>query len=106
HGPSRMLEHVDDFQPETFLEVFLADRVQVGERLQRIGRAAGDVQAQQDDRGYAGAGPWFMPPRFHFVAPLPVFAAPLPPGEGLSAASALRRLRSSSFCLLKDASRT
>src|ERR1051325_7714161 len=102
-----MLEHVDDFEPVAILQVFLADRLEVGDGLYRIGRPARDVQAQHDDGGYAGTSAGLAGPRSHFAAPLPLFAAPLPLfGEGLSVASALRSRRNSSFCLPIDASRT
>src|SRR5712671_5328780 len=101
HRAPRMLEDVDDFQLVAVLQVFLANRLEIGDGLQRIGRAARDVQAQHDDRrerrrarlGFAGRPP-------HFEAPLPLFL------EECSAGSALRLLRSSFSLSLEDTLRT
>jgi hypothetical protein len=40
-----MLEDIDNFHPVTFLQMFAADRLEVGDGLHRIGRAA-DVAAR------------------------------------------------------------
>src|SRR5688572_16676928 len=83
------------------LQVLAADRLEIGDGLHRIGRAAHDIQAQHHDHGGCRvAFPALGLPWPHFAAPFPLLRA-----CGL-AGSALRRLRSSFSRSVEETLRT
>ena len=95
HRAPRMLEDVDHFQLVAVLQVLLADRLEIGDGLHRIRRAARDVQTQDNHSRRDGRRvPWACAAARSSCRPVAAFPRERSAGPRCAFCAARSRVRS------------